>query len=82
MSPDYATTCRPLPAVEPTGTAAVQLAKRLTGKEEVAPERPFPVLPKQAMHGPVGTPVRALEPTTEADQKTLCHHFHDGLDTY
>ena len=66
MNPDYATTFRPLPAVEPAETAAVQLAKRLTGKEEVAPERPFPVLPKEAMHGPIGALVRALEPTTDA----------------
>ena len=54
--------------------AVVQSPKGLTD-EELAPERPFLILPEAAMHGPIGALVRALEPTTEADPAGLLVQF-------
>jgi hypothetical protein len=69
MSPDYATVFRPLPTVDIAAKAGVQSSRACTA----APlsERPLPILPSAAMHGPIGTLVRALEPTTEADPAGL-----------
>jgi len=76
MSPDYyATTFRPLPAVELPVHAAVQSPKGLTGEEELEPQRPFPILSGEAMHGPIGALVREIEPTTEADPAGLLVQF-------